>query len=98
MYDVASGELPTQRPVRSDVPEALERICMKALATDPNHRYGTAAELQDDLEAWLTGHTFTNRTIGEFVDSVFSDERAKPHEIIERQLASVEAEPPSSKP
>ena len=98
MYNVLNGAIPSPRKVRPDVPEALERICMKALATDPNHRYGTAAELQDDLEAWLTGHTFTNRTIGEFVDSVFSDERAKTHEIIERQLASVEAEPPSSKP
>jgi serine/threonine-protein kinase len=99
MYNILNGAIPSPRTLRPEVPQALERICMKALATDPNHRYATAAELQDDLEDWLTGHTFTNRTIGEFVDSLFADERAKTHEIIERQLASVEADaPPDSKP
>jgi serine/threonine-protein kinase len=39
----------------SDVPEALDRITMKALAKDRNDRYGSAAEFRADLEAALRG-------------------------------------------
>ena len=36
---------------------------MKALASNPNDRYATAAELQLDVEEWLSANTVTNRTI-----------------------------------
>ena len=39
----------------SDVPEALDRITMKALAKDRDHRYASAAEFRADLEAALRG-------------------------------------------
>jgi len=39
----------------SDVPEALDRITMKALAKDRNDRYSSAAEFRADLEAALRG-------------------------------------------
>jgi hypothetical protein len=37
------------------VPPALERICLKALAVDPDQRYPTAATLRDELDGWLRG-------------------------------------------
>ena len=45
-------------PVRSmnpRVPRDLELICHKAMEKDPARRYGTAAELAADLDAWLAG-------------------------------------------
>jgi eukaryotic-like serine/threonine-protein kinase len=90
MHNIVNGVIPTPRSVRSDVPQRLEQICMKALATNPNGRYATAAELQLDIEEWLSGNTVTNRTIGQFVSAVFGDVRARTRDLIERQLAQVE--------
>ncbi len=38
------------RELNSDVPEALEQICLKAMAPDRNKRYATADEMLADLE------------------------------------------------
>ncbi|MCB9746532.1 MAG: SUMF1/EgtB/PvdO family nonheme iron enzyme [Alphaproteobacteria bacterium] len=37
------------------LPEELCRICDRAMAADPAHRYVSAARLVDDLAAWLEG-------------------------------------------
>jgi serine/threonine-protein kinase len=93
MHNVINGRIPSPRSVKQDVPERLERICMKALAAAQADRYATAAELQSDLEECLAGESVNNRAIGQFVNSLFADVRAKTHEIIERQLAEVAREP-----
>ncbi len=36
-----------------DVPKELERICFKCLAKRRTHRYATATDLLEDLEAFL---------------------------------------------
>jgi serine/threonine-protein kinase len=90
MHNIVNGLIPSPRSVRPDVPQRLEQICMKALATDPKGRYATAAELQLDIEEWLVGNTVTNRTIGQFVSAVFGDVRARTRDLIERQLAQVD--------
>jgi tetratricopeptide (TPR) repeat protein len=41
------------RQVKNDVPRALEAICQKAMAFQPEQRYGTAKELAADVEQWL---------------------------------------------
>jgi eukaryotic-like serine/threonine-protein kinase len=93
MHNVINGRIPSPRTVKEDVPERLERICMKALAAAQADRYATAAELQSELEECLAGETVSNRSIGQFVNSLFADVRAKTHEIIEHQLAEVAREP-----
>ncbi len=40
------------REINPDIPEALEQICMKAMACDRNRRYSTADEMLTDLEAF----------------------------------------------
>ena len=40
------------RELNPDIPEALEQICMKAMATDRNMRYSTADEMLADLESF----------------------------------------------
>lgn len=55
-------------------PQSLEAIILKALEKAPDDRYGSAAEMQADLEAFIQGHgTFvTEREVGEFVAHVLA--------------------------
>jgi serine/threonine protein kinase len=41
------------RSIEWDVPQELERICLRCLATDPADRYATASDLAADLGRWL---------------------------------------------
>jgi eukaryotic-like serine/threonine-protein kinase len=41
--------------VNADVPKSLDAITMKALAKNPDNRYSSASEMQDDLERFLAG-------------------------------------------
>jgi serine/threonine protein kinase len=50
---VRRGEFSPPRSVRSDVPRALEAICLRAMQSNPEERYATVGELADDLERWL---------------------------------------------
>jgi serine/threonine-protein kinase len=47
----AVTEMPIPRPSReiADYPRALEQICMRALAREKSQRYGSAAEMRNDL-------------------------------------------------
>jgi serine/threonine-protein kinase len=89
--NIVNGCIPSPRTARPEVPEELERICMKALAIEPENRYPTAAELQTELEQWLVSDTSNARTIGQFVLSLFGETRAQTKELIERQLAELSA-------
>jgi hypothetical protein len=47
------GRVTPPRQLNPDVPPALERICLKALATDPRARYPSAAALAGELRRYL---------------------------------------------
>ena len=49
MLAICDGERTPPSQIRSDVPEALDEIALKALATDRDQRFGTAAEFQSAL-------------------------------------------------
>jgi eukaryotic-like serine/threonine-protein kinase len=44
---------PTPHSLNSTIPRELDRICMKALALNPNDRYQDAGAFADALEGWL---------------------------------------------
>jgi Tol biopolymer transport system component len=50
-----SAPLPLPRTVRPDLPEAVERVILKALAKAPDGRYQTAEEMVEALEQAVAG-------------------------------------------
>jgi eukaryotic-like serine/threonine-protein kinase len=53
LLGILLGEIPPPSSLRPELPPALDRIVMKALERDPEDRYQTAAELQQELESAL---------------------------------------------
>ncbi len=54
-YQHVREAAPTPSSVASDVPEVLDRITIKALAKDRDHRYSSAGEFRADLETAMRG-------------------------------------------
>ena len=52
---VLRGDMPLPKEVRPEVPEPLQRICLKAMESDPRHRYESAQMVSDDLRRFLEG-------------------------------------------
>jgi serine/threonine-protein kinase len=52
---VQSREVESPRVHNRRTDRALEAICLKCLAKEPEHRYASAAALAEDLEGWLRG-------------------------------------------
>ena len=50
---IIAGEAPSPRSIDGGVPEALERICLRCLARNPDDRYQEADSLAADLRAFL---------------------------------------------
>jgi serine/threonine protein kinase len=53
---IRKAEVPSIRAQNPDVPDELEQIILRSLARDPDDRYATAADLADDLLAFLFAH------------------------------------------
>jgi tetratricopeptide (TPR) repeat protein len=53
LQKVQRGLFARPREVKPQVPPALEAVCLKAMASEPEQRYLTAQELAADIEAWL---------------------------------------------
>ncbi|MGE3803790.1 MAG: protein kinase, partial [Gemmataceae bacterium] len=50
---VQEGDFPSPRELRRDIPRALEAICLKAMARQPEERYASPQALAQDVELWL---------------------------------------------
>jgi serine/threonine-protein kinase len=87
---VALGRVPDVRERKGDVDPALEAICRRAMARDPNERFATAAEFQRELDRYLlaTGGEVSLRDVGGTVAELFADRRAEMRAAIEEQLGA----------
>ena len=47
------GEFPPPRQLDPSIDPALEAVCLKAMATEPEDRYASPQALADDLERWM---------------------------------------------
>ncbi len=50
---IRRGDFPRPRSVHQDTPPALEAICLKAMALQPEQRYATASDFARDLRHWI---------------------------------------------
>jgi serine/threonine protein kinase len=76
------------RSIAPEVPEALDEITMRALASDPRARYATAAEMRAEIDAYLRefrGHADA-REVGAYVSQLFTEERAEIKRRIDAQV------------
>jgi eukaryotic-like serine/threonine-protein kinase len=53
LQHVVRGDFPPPRQVNKNVPPPLDAICRKAMALQPEDRYGSALELAADVRRWL---------------------------------------------
>src|SRR5262249_15218347 len=78
VHELMSGSLPSIRQAAPEAPEALARICDRALAWNREDRYATAQEMHDALHEYLEqiGGKTTARDVGRFVADKFAEDRA----------------------
>ncbi len=82
---VRDANIPDVRSLRPDVPQSLAKIVHRALAIDPEERFGTAAELHRELDTFLEafeGKVDREAELKAYLDQRFPGER-------ERQLSWV---------
>jgi serine/threonine protein kinase len=73
------------RAVNAEVPLAIDAICRKALAFDPEDRYETAGDIREDLEAFLGDKILeARRRLGPYAASLFEKDRVAVRAIVER--------------
>ena len=91
LTNIIKGNVPTLRDALPTAPEALLRICDRALAKDREDRYPNAAEMQADLEAYLADSKtdVSAREVGKLVAQMFAAERAATRSTIEQHIASL---------
>ena len=82
--------LGTDRRVRDVAPEApaeLAEICDKAMATSPEDRFATAAEMRDAIEAYARkGQPADARRVAALLDEHFAEDRTRIRRLVEEQV------------
>jgi eukaryotic-like serine/threonine-protein kinase len=90
------GRIPASpKQFNADVPDEIDRICQKALASHPDERYATAEDFRADLEQYLAESgtlVHARRRLGACINELFADKRNEIKVIIEKQLAALTRE------
>ncbi len=63
LEQLRGGEVIPPSKIEAEVDRDLETIAMKCLERDPGDRYGSAAELADELQRWLAGEEIAARPL-----------------------------------
>jgi serine/threonine protein kinase len=88
--------IPSPRELNPDSPERLDEICCKALASSPDDRFSTAAEMADALEDFLEGESLraTNRALAKFMGEAFAETRQRFQWAVDEQIRAAMNLPP----
>ncbi len=71
------------------VPEPISRICLKAMAKDPAHRYGTAMDLCRDLERFQDGEPIAAQGLSLWEQALIQIRKNKPAAFLAGALAGL---------
>jgi serine/threonine-protein kinase len=84
LKSIIDGKIYPPSYFKEEVPEAVERILMKALEKDRERRYQTAWEMQFDIDTYLAGSEFTpsNIHLSNFLKQIFEDEIEREKELL----------------
>lgn len=84
LKSIIDGKIYPPSYFKEDVPEAVERILMKALDKDKNKRYQSAWEMQFDIDTYLASSEFTpsNIHLSNFLKQIFGDEIEREKELL----------------
>ncbi len=76
LKSITEGKIYAPTYFKADIPEAVERILMKALSKDREARYASAWDMQYDIDQFLSQYEFTpsNIHLSNFLKQLFSDE------------------------
>jgi serine/threonine protein kinase len=76
LRSITEGKINAPSDFKGDIPEAVERILMKALEKDREARYASAWDMQYDIDQFLSRYEFTpsNIHLSNFLKQLFSDE------------------------
>jgi len=94
LHKLSQGKwVSSPKAVNPEVPDAIDKICQKALAVDVNERYQTAAEFRRDLQNYLENlsERLNENDVSTFMNSLFKDERDKIFAAIEEQFSKIES-------
>jgi hypothetical protein len=84
---------PRQRAPDLDIPEDLERICLRALAPQRMERYGRVRDMWNEIEAWLEGERERSRLLEmAAAQTALADATADRYYARSRALAVLEEE------
>lgn len=80
---ILDGEFPPPREIEPSIPDEFEAIVLKAMAWDPNDRYATTREMQQDLERYIAtaGQPVTTFDISQLLRKLFAEELEKAHTL-----------------
>ncbi|MCO4771875.1 MAG: tetratricopeptide repeat protein [Deltaproteobacteria bacterium] len=79
MRMVRNAEIPPPRAVNPEIPARLEEILLRGLHRDPDHRFQSALELQEELLSFLydVGMRVTRADLSMFMKDMFAEEYAR---------------------
>ena len=89
LQSVMEGSVPTPRSVKPDVPEQLEKVCLRATAASNQDRYRSAQEMALDLAnaARELGLHTGRELLASYLDSRFRETRSSVRAQVESELA-----------
>jgi serine/threonine-protein kinase len=89
IHHLGSGDIPRLEEYAPNASPRLVRACARALAPSPADRYATAAEMREELEAYLAEcHPRPSpRAFGALLGEVFREERARIRALVETEMS-----------